>query len=119
MAKPPGPKAVALVPELLPLARAFAKDPDVVHYKATSLCVGKKVFAMLVNGALVVKLSAQRAKQLVDGGQGRFHTLGTRVMKEWVCVPAAAPRLWVPLAKESRAFAAPVGISRARRSTGG
>ena len=52
-------KDLELVDALKPLGKAFAKDADVVHYKATSLCVGKKVFAMIVKDELVVKLSAE------------------------------------------------------------
>src|SRR5687767_6698929 len=97
-------KDLELVDALKPLGKAFAKDRDVVHYKATSLCVGKKVFAMIVDGNLVVKLPAERAQSLVDAGKGRFHQLGKRVMKEWFVAPAARQSEWLAVAKESRRF---------------
>jgi hypothetical protein len=96
-----GAKDLELVDALKPVGKAFAKDPDVVHYKATSLCVGKKVFAMLVNDELVVKLPAARAAELVATKKGRYHQLGARVMKEWF---VAGKTDWVTLAKESRKF---------------
>lgn len=98
------PKDLELVAAMKPLGKAFAKDPDVVHYKATSLCVGKKVFAMLVKDELVVKLSADRAAELIAAGKGRFHQLGNKVMKEWFVSPIAHQADWVALAKESRKF---------------
>jgi hypothetical protein len=95
-----------LVPELNGIAKAFAKDKAVVHYKSTSLCVGKKVFVMVVKGDLVVKLSAARAQELVAEGRGRFHEAGGRAMKEWFTSPVAHKADWVKLAKESKAFVA-------------
>jgi len=97
-------KDLELVDALKPLGKAFAKDADVVHYKATSLCVGKKVFAMIVKDELVVKLSAERAAELVGAGKGRFHQLGAKVMKEWFVSPIARKAEWVVVAKESRKF---------------
>jgi hypothetical protein len=99
-----GTKDIELVEELKPLGKAFARDKDVVHYKATSLCVGRKVFAMIVKGELVVKLPAKRAQELVDAGKGRFHALGKKVMKEWFVSPVARNAEWVAVAKESRAY---------------
>lgn len=97
-------KDIELVEALQPIGKAFAKDEGVVHYKATSLCVGKKVFAMIVNGELVVKLPAPRAQALVDAGKGRFHALGKKVMKEWFVSPVARKKDWVAVAKESRKY---------------
>jgi hypothetical protein len=97
-------KNIELVEELKPLGTAFKSDKDVVHYKATSLCVGRKVFAMIVKGELVVKLPAKRAQELVDAGRGRFHALGKKVMKEWFVSPVARKAEWISVAKESRDY---------------
>lgn len=97
-------KELELVDALKPLGKAFANDAEVVHYKATSLCVGKKVFAMLVGGDLVVKLPAERVEELVREGRGRPHQLGAKVMKEWFVSPVERKREWVAVAKESRRF---------------
>jgi hypothetical protein len=97
-------KDLELIDALKPVGKAFASDKEVVHYKATSLCVGKKVFAMIVDGHLVVKLPAERAQDLVDAGKGKFHALGARVMKEWFVSPPARKKEWVSVAKESRKF---------------
>lgn len=94
-----------LVDALLPVAKAFAKDKTVVHYKTTSLCVGRKVFVMVVNGDLVLKLPADRAAALVAEGRGALHQAGGKAMKEWFVSPVARKAEWVKLAKESRAFA--------------
>jgi hypothetical protein len=49
-----GAKAIGRVVELLAVWKAFASVAAVVHYTATSDCVGKKVFAMIVIGELLV-----------------------------------------------------------------
>lgn len=95
-----------LVDVLAPVGKAFAKDPTVTAFNSRSLCVDRKVFAMVVKGELVLKLPAERAAALVKAKEGRLHALGGRVMKEWFVSPVARKAKWVALAKEARAFVA-------------
>ena len=53
------------------------------------LRVGGKIFAMVVRGALVVKLPRERVDSLVGAGAAERFSPGTgRVMKEWISVGA-------------------------------
>ncbi len=93
------------------LVQAFAGDPDVTHderlFSSRPLKVRGKVFAMLVQGNLVVKLPRGVVDRLVSGGEGtRFDPGHGRVMKEWVVLPPAADERWLDLAREARAFVA-------------
>jgi hypothetical protein len=101
---------------------AFADDPSVVRKRMFSsdnvLSVRGKIFAMLVRGALVVKLPRARAEALVASGKGQpFDPGHGRLMKEWVAVPSGASP-WVPLAREAHAFvsAAPAARGGRKRS---
>jgi hypothetical protein len=63
-----------------------------------------KIFAMLVRGALVVKLPKERVDELVEAGHGtRFDPGHGRLMREWIAVEADALP-WVALAKEGHQF---------------
>jgi hypothetical protein len=68
------------------------------------LTVNGKIFAMLVRGSLVVKLSKQRVDELVAAGVGRYFDPGHgRLMKQWISVGLGrAP--WVELAKDAYVF---------------
>lgn len=107
----------AVVEPLAPLVRAFAKDAAVTAFNATSLCVDRKVFVMVVRERLVLKLPAERVAGLVAQGVGALHDLGNgRLMKDWLALDPAAASQALALAKESRAFAAPKAkAKRARR----
>jgi hypothetical protein len=77
------------------------------------LRINGKIFAMLVNGELVVKLPRARVDELVERGQAsRFDPGHGRLMKEWASVPMAEGVDWEALADEARAFVE----GRARRS---
>jgi TfoX/Sxy family transcriptional regulator of competence genes len=70
------------------------------------LNVNGKIFAMLVNGNLVVKLPKQRVVELVAADMGEpFNPGHGRVMKEWIAVPPGATD-WIALAKEAYGFVA-------------
>lgn len=59
------------------------------------LRVGGRIFAMLVRGALVVKLPRQRAADLVATGDAApFETAPGRVMREWVAVAPERAAAW-------------------------
>lgn len=76
--------------------------------KSPGLRIGEKIFAMLVNEELVVKLPRDRVAELSDAGVGHNFDPGHgRIMKEWLSVPASAGRRWVSLVEEARAFVRP------------
>lgn len=90
---------------------AFVDDPRVDPPASTRSAFGSnglkfdgRIFAMLVRGALVVKLPRARVEELIRGGRGEpFTAGGGRVMKEWVTLegPDAS---WLELAREARQF---------------
>jgi TfoX/Sxy family transcriptional regulator of competence genes len=74
-------------------------------FGSTSLKTGGKIFAMLVNDRLVVKLPAARVEELVGQGVGeRFDPGHGRIQKEWLSVSGDDPEQWRSLATESEAF---------------
>ena len=76
-------------------------------FGSTSLKTDGKIFAMLVNHRLVVKLPATRVEGLVAEGVGeRFDPGHGRIQKEWLSVTGADPDQWHALATESEAFVA-------------
>jgi hypothetical protein len=96
--------------------QAFAGDPDVTCdqkvFSSRPLRVHGKIFAMMVDGDLVLKLPRQVVDALVSTGQGRRFDPGHgRLMKEWVVVPVADCARWIDLAKQARTF---VGAQRPR-----
>ena len=76
-------------------------------FGATSLKTDGKIFAMLVKGRLIVKLSAARVTALVESGAGkRFDPGHGRIQKEWLEVARDEPARWQELATESEAYVA-------------
>ena len=76
--------------------------------RSAGLRIEKKIYAMLVNGELVVKLPRDRVDELVGADVGRRFEPGTgRVMKEWLSVPAGASRRWRALVREAKDFVGP------------
>lgn len=93
-----------------PLVAALERDPGVTQsrmFGSPGLKVRGKVFAMLVQGRLVVKLPRERVDELVASGKGEYFDPGHgRLMKEWVaCAPATGAR-WLELAREALTFVA-------------
>ena len=91
------------------IAKAFAKDKLVTRKKMFSsdsvLAVNEKIFAMVNDGKLVVKLPKDRVDELVKSKEGvRFDPRknGTP-MKEWLVVPSGK-QPWITLAKEAYRF---------------
>jgi hypothetical protein len=69
------------------------------------LRTGGKIFAMVVRGALVVKLPRERVDSLVEGGTAERFSPGTgRVMKEWISVGVEDLSEWEGLVAEAFAF---------------
>jgi hypothetical protein len=98
------------------VVRGFEEDPDVEPPKlggafgASALKVGGKIFAMVSQGSLVVKLPAPRVQVLIAAGEGAPFDAGKgRPMKEWVAIDPARSREWAQLAREARAFVGGVG----------
>jgi hypothetical protein len=73
--------------------------------RSEGLRVSNKIYAMLVNGELVVRIPKARVDELVEAGIGRrFEPSPGRVMKEWLSLPPAASRRWRSIVSEARAF---------------
>jgi hypothetical protein len=69
------------------------------------LRAGGKIFAMIVRGALVVKLPRERVDALVGTSTAeRFSPGAERVMKEWVSVGVEDLGEWEGLVAEAFAF---------------
>lgn len=69
-----------------------------------TLRVGGKIFAMEVQGRVVLKLPAPRVDAPVAAGRcARFENGSGRAMKEWVALEGAA-RGWLALAREAQAY---------------
>jgi hypothetical protein len=95
-----------------PLAEAELGTPGVTggtgFGRSEGLRIDRKIYAMLVNDELVVKLPRGRVDELVEAGVGRRFEPGTgRVMKEWLSVPAIASRRWKALVGEAKTFVRP------------
>jgi TfoX/Sxy family transcriptional regulator of competence genes len=96
------------------LVEEFAGAPDVTlpglgrGFGSSELKVQNKIFAMLSQGRLVVKLPKARVDELVAAGEGeRFDPRRDgRVMKEWVCVEPTFRGKWLELAREAMEFVA-------------
>ncbi len=103
----PAPADAALDPRLLAISRLFANEPRVSLgrlFSATGLKVDKKIFAMVVRGALVVKLPKARVDELVAAEAGRRFEPGPgHGMKEWISMTASKPDA-VSLGREAFAY---------------
>ncbi len=87
---------------------AFAHDRAVTKKRRFAsddvLSVGGKIFAMLVGGKFVVKLSRARVDALVTAGTGKkFEPSKGRVMTQWVMFDSPNAE-WVALAREACQF---------------
>ena len=72
-----------------------------------ALQVDGRIFAMLRNGGLVLKLPRQRVTGLLASGQGVPFDAGKgKPMQEWVVLPDGAGAEWLALAHEALTFVA-------------
>jgi hypothetical protein len=97
----------ALVAAMLGASAATYGNEDGAKraFGSTSLKTGGRIFAMLVNDRLVVKLPARRVEELVTQGVGeRFDPGHGRIQKEWLSLYSSDPEQWHALAVESEAF---------------
>ena len=76
-------------------------------FGAAALKLHGKIFAMLAQGRLVVKLPERRVDALIVRGQGdRFDPRRDgRLMKEWLVLDPASSEDWLALAQEAMEFA--------------
>ena len=100
------------------LVEAFAGAPDVTTpaddptaqrgFGASALKVRGKIFAMLVNDQLVVKLPRARVDEMVSAGNGeRFDPRHDgREMKEWLVVAPGQEEDWLALAQDAMRYVA-------------
>jgi len=100
----------AVVAALRDEPNVTADAPGQKRFGSSTLQVGGKIFAMLVDGRLVVKLPRPRVDALIAAGAGqRFDPGHGRLMKEWLTVDPAGEEGWLPLAREAREFVASRG----------
>ncbi|MFD0275666.1 hypothetical protein ACFVHB_17425 [Kitasatospora sp. NPDC127111] len=77
-------------------ARRFGSD---------ALKVDDRIFAMLSDGRLVVKLPRARVDELVAAGEGERYDAGRgRPMREWLALDSGSALPWARLAREAYAF---------------
>jgi len=94
------------------LVEKLAGRPGVTHIaegkgfgSSGQLKVHGRIFAMLVRGALVLKLPRARVDELVECGAGsRFDAGKGKPMREWFVLSSTSPRRWLPLAEEALDF---------------
>jgi TfoX/Sxy family transcriptional regulator of competence genes len=96
------------------LVGEFLDNPEVTppsndrRFGSSGLKFRQKIFAMLVNGRLVVKLPRSRVDALVASGDGEPFDpkKNGQVMKEWITIEPTSAEEWLPLAKEALEFVA-------------
>ena len=93
------------------LAAALADEPSVElaagrrGFGRGTLQVGGRIFAMISNGRLVLKLPKGRVAELIATGVGAPFDAGkARPLAEWVVVVDADDATWRDLAREAAAF---------------
>jgi hypothetical protein len=94
------------------LAEPLCADPAVQRSTMMGLpClrIDGRFFASLDrrNGTLVVKLPAERVRQLIDDGHGQAFAPAGRTFREWVALGEPDRRRWQDLLAEARDHAAP------------
>jgi hypothetical protein len=91
-------------PALAPILDAFEKGRGGPKFGSNGLKVKGKLFALLTQGTLVVKLPQERVAALVESRVGeRFDPGHGRLMKEWLAITSASAS-WLDLAREAHDF---------------
>jgi TfoX/Sxy family transcriptional regulator of competence genes len=97
------------------VAEALLSHPDVTlgspekrGFGSSALQVNGKIFAMVSQERLIVKLPRQRVDALLASGAGeRFSPRRDgRLMKEWLAVASSYTESWLPLVREALEFVA-------------
>ncbi len=89
------------------LATGLLHEPGVEEgkpFRGPALTYERKIFAMLVQERLVVKLPAGRCAELVSAGSALPFESGGRRMKEWVSVRAEDAAGWPDRTREALDF---------------
>lgn len=87
--------------------RADRRVTEAKMFDARTLRLSGKIFAMLVKGALVVKLPRKRAEAFVAARKGDLFDPGHgRLMRQWLAITPRPGSDWLRLAKEAKTFAA-------------
>lgn len=74
-------------------------------FGSTALKVDGAIFAMLIGGALVVKLPHDRVAACISSGIGRPFDSGRGTpMKEWLTVTSLHSTTWLELSREALRF---------------
>jgi TfoX/Sxy family transcriptional regulator of competence genes len=95
-----------LVDELVGLDGVSPPSPG-RGFGSSALKFHGKIFAMLVRGQLVVKLSRARVTELVAAGEGtHFDANKGKPMKEWFALAASSGLSWSDLSREALDHAA-------------
>jgi TfoX/Sxy family transcriptional regulator of competence genes len=76
-------------------------------FGSDALLVDGRIFAMVREEYLILKLPRERVSELLASREGAPFDAGKgRPMKEWVMVPPTSDAQWLSLSKEARAFVA-------------
>lgn len=95
-----------VVAALQGLAGVEAPSASRREFGTNGLKVNGRIFAMLVRGALVVKLPRERVETLVGSGKAeRFDPGRGKLMKEWATLRGSEEE-WLDLAREAHQFVA-------------
>jgi TfoX/Sxy family transcriptional regulator of competence genes len=101
------------------ISAALLKHQGVEHgrmFGSDGLKISGKVFAMQVNGTLVVKLPVDRVQTLVSAKQASLFDPGHgRPMKEWVSMATGTAQAWQALAEESLQYVASLEAKKAKK----
>jgi hypothetical protein len=86
----------------------FSKDKDVVVNSgrdAQGIKYDDKMFIMFYKGDLVVKLSPDRIKELINNHIGEPFDPGTgRLMKDRILLKVSKKDLWIKISEESKKY---------------
>ena len=95
---------------LAAVALAFSEEPAVTFghgrrgFGAGTLMVDGRIFALVSDGRLVLKLPAPRVSALIEAGRGLPWSAGKPTpLREWVAIPDEEPG-WLDLASDALAF---------------
>jgi TfoX/Sxy family transcriptional regulator of competence genes len=76
-------------------------------FGSDALQVDGRIFAMVTRSQIVLKLPAERVRDLIQSGHGSPFDAGKgRPMREWVALDEDAYQTLLPLAEEALAFVA-------------
>ena len=70
---------------------------------AQGIKLGKRMFCMFYKGDLLIQLSPDRVRELIESGDGLPADPGTGTpMKDRVIIPSSAAERWIEFTEESR-----------------